>query len=196
MIVVAEGQTRATWPIRSESGANILPESIDQCKGYSAFAVLLDSLNVDQPNGGDGSDLGSGVSTRDEMSRSLAVSKVVVNAKEIEFDGLAKDGAISIYAKHARVHSGDATLVQPVQQLYATARANDVKAIRGIMCACIDYVDVKAPLFSFTRLHGAGPSMGVELGSTGEMARFGTGMHEAHLTRCRVPASGYPRIWC
>ncbi|EEY55754.1 uncharacterized protein PITG_09729 [Phytophthora infestans T30-4] len=178
MIVVAEGQTRATWPIRSESGANILPESIDQCKGYSAFAVLLDSLNVDQPDGGDGSDLGSGVSTRDKMSRSLAVSKVVVNAKEIELDGLAKDGAISIYAKHARVHSGDATLVQPVQQL-------------GIMCACIDYVDVKAPLFSFTRLHGAGPSMGVELGSTGEMARFGTGMHEAHLTRCRVPASGY-----
>ncbi|KAI9984529.1 hypothetical protein PInf_005887 [Phytophthora infestans] len=183
MIVVAEGQTRATWPIRSESGANILPESIDQCKGYSAFAVLLDSLNVDQPNGGDGSDLGSGDylnSNADEMSRSLAVSKVVVNAKEIEFDGLAKDGAISIYAKHARVHSGDATL--------ATARANDVKAIRGIMCACIDYVDVKAPLFSFTRLHGAGPSMGVELGSTGEMARFGTGMHEAHLTRCRYGA--------
>lgn len=70
------------------------------------------------------------------------------------------------------------------------ARAN------GILRACINYVDVKAPLFSFTRLHGAGPSMGVELGSTGEMARFGTGMHEAHLTRCRVPASGCPRIWC
>ncbi|KAI9991747.1 hypothetical protein PInf_017098 [Phytophthora infestans] len=63
------------------------------------------------------------------------------------------------------------------------ARANDVKAIRGILRACIDYVGVKAPLFSLTRLHGAGPSMGVELGSTGEMARFGTGMHEAHLTR-------------
>ncbi|EEY63310.1 uncharacterized protein PITG_15011 [Phytophthora infestans T30-4] len=64
MIVVVDGQTRATWPIRSKSGANILPESIDQCKGYSAFAVLLDSLNVDQPDGGDGSDLGSGVSAR------------------------------------------------------------------------------------------------------------------------------------
>ncbi|KAF4150463.1 hypothetical protein GN958_ATG00335 [Phytophthora infestans] len=37
-------------------------------------------------------------SNADKMSRSLAVSKVVLNAKEIEFDGLAKDGAISIYA--------------------------------------------------------------------------------------------------
>ncbi|KAI9986607.1 hypothetical protein PInf_025560 [Phytophthora infestans] len=35
------------------------------------------------------------------------------------------------------------------------ARAN------GILRACINYVDVKAP-FSFTRLHGAGPSMGVD----------------------------------
>ncbi|KAI9986684.1 hypothetical protein PInf_025639 [Phytophthora infestans] len=208
------------WPDPSNlanSRANILPESIDQCKGYSAFAVLLDSLNVDQPDGGDGSDLGSGVSARgvrkaamlvasdeshlkdylnsnaDKMSRSLAVSKVVVNAREIELDSLAKDGAISIYAtRQARPRT---LWRRPVQQLYvgtikqlapshrrltsrAMARAN------GILRACINYVDVKAP-FSFTRLHGAGPSMGVELGSTGEMARFGTGMHEAHLTRCR-----------
>ncbi|KAF4134538.1 hypothetical protein GN958_ATG16289 [Phytophthora infestans] len=229
MIVVVDGQTRATWPIRSESGANILPDSIDQCKGYSAFAVLLDSLNVDQPDGGDGSDLDSGVSAReaamlvasdeshlkdylnsnaDKMSRSLAVSKVVVNAKEIEFESLAKDSAISIYATrqarprtHWRRHTGGAspaTVRRHDQAASTIAQALNVTGpfTTGIMCACIDYVDVKAPLFSFTRLHGAGPSMGVELGSTGEMARFGTGMHEAHLTRCRVPASGYPRIWC
>ncbi|KAF4140686.1 hypothetical protein GN958_ATG03929 [Phytophthora infestans] len=106
MIVVVDGQTRATWPIRSESGANILPESIDQCKGYSAFVVLLDSLNVDQPDGeaamlvaSDESHLKDYLnSNADKMSRSLAVSMVVVNAKEIEFDSLAKDSAISIYA--------------------------------------------------------------------------------------------------
>ncbi|EEY65050.1 uncharacterized protein PITG_16512 [Phytophthora infestans T30-4] len=178
MIVVVDGQTRATWPIRSKSDANILPESIDQCKDYSAFAVLLGSLNVDQPDGGDGSDLGSGVSARDKMSRSLAVSKVVLNAKEIEFDGLAKDGAISIYATRQARPRHDQAASTIAQALNVTGPLTT-----GILRACIDYVGVKAPLFSLTRLHGAGPSMGVELGSTGEMARFGTGMHEAHLTR-------------
>jgi carbamoyl-phosphate synthase large subunit len=45
----------------------------------------------------------------------------------------------------------------------------------------IDYVGVKAPQFSFTRLHGADPSLGVEMASTGEVACFGTDMHEAYL---------------
>ncbi|KAF0731564.1 hypothetical protein Ae201684_011185 [Aphanomyces euteiches] len=45
----------------------------------------------------------------------------------------------------------------------------------------IDYVAVKAPQFSFTRLHGADPTLGVEMASTGEVACFGTDMHEAFL---------------
>lgn len=45
----------------------------------------------------------------------------------------------------------------------------------------IDYVGVKAPQFSFTRLHGADPTLGVEMASTGEVACFGTDMHEAYL---------------
>lgn len=45
----------------------------------------------------------------------------------------------------------------------------------------IDYVCVKAPIFSFTRLRGADPTLGVEMASTGEVACFGETIHEAFL---------------
>lgn len=45
----------------------------------------------------------------------------------------------------------------------------------------IDYVCVKAPMFSFTRLRGADPTLGVEMASTGEVACFGEDSHEAFM---------------
>ena len=45
----------------------------------------------------------------------------------------------------------------------------------------IDYVCVKAPMFSFTRLRGADPTLGVEMSSTGEVACYGSSAHEAFL---------------
>lgn len=44
-----------------------------------------------------------------------------------------------------------------------------------------DYVCVKAPMFSFTRLQGADPVLRVEMASTGEVACFGDSKHEAFL---------------
>ena len=43
------------------------------------------------------------------------------------------------------------------------------------------FVGIKAPMFSFTRLGGADPVLGVEMASTGEVACFGADMHEAFL---------------
>ena len=53
----------------------------------------------------------------------VVVSEFVQSAKEIEFDGVAKNGEIMIYAisehvEFAGVHSGDATLVFPAQKIY------------------------------------------------------------------------------
>lgn len=45
----------------------------------------------------------------------------------------------------------------------------------------LDYVAVKAPIFSFTRLRGADPTLGVEMASTGEVACFGRDVREAYL---------------
>jgi carbamoyl-phosphate synthase large subunit len=64
-------------------------------------------------------------------------------------------------------------------------------AVRGIMdqavettnghFAELDYVGVKAPQFSFTRLEGADPTIGVEMASTGEVGCLGDDFDEAFL---------------
>merc|ERR1712176_373259 len=43
------------------------------------------------------------------------------------------------------------------------------------------YVGVKAPMFSFTRLRGSDPVLGVEMASTGEVACYGATKNEAFL---------------
>ncbi|KAL8271902.1 hypothetical protein Esti_004187 [Eimeria stiedai] len=45
----------------------------------------------------------------------------------------------------------------------------------------LEFVCVKAPVFSFSRLRGCDPVLGVEMRSTGEVACFGTDKHEAFL---------------
>jgi len=45
----------------------------------------------------------------------------------------------------------------------------------------IDYVCVKAAMFSFSRLRGADPITGVEMASTGEVACLGADVYEAYL---------------
>jgi carbamoyl-phosphate synthase large subunit len=45
----------------------------------------------------------------------------------------------------------------------------------------LDYVGLKAPQFSFTRLKGSDPILGVEMTSTGEVACLGDDFNEAFL---------------
>ena len=45
----------------------------------------------------------------------------------------------------------------------------------------LDYVGVKSPQFSFTRLKGSDPVLGVEMASTGEVACIGDNFEEAFL---------------
>lgn len=58
--------------------------------------------------------------------------------------------------------------------------AGSIKPFNISLYEC-DYVAVKAPMFSFTRLRGADPTLGVEMSSTGEVACFGKDVHEAFL---------------
>ncbi len=186
-----------------------------------------------------------------EVSREypVVISKFIVNAKEIELDGVAQRGevvcyAISEHVENAGVHSGDATMVFPSQRLYLEtirrikriskkiaaaleitgpfniqfiARDNNIKVIECNLRASrsfpfvskilkenfidyavrsmieekvepparsafeLDYVGVKAPQFSFSRLKGADPLLGVEMASTGEVACMGDNASEAFL---------------
>lgn len=179
----------------------------------------------------------------------VVITKYIENAKEIEMDAVASNGKmighfISEHVENAGVHSGDATLIQPPQDLSpetvrriedATrkigealnvtgpfniqfiAKDNDIKVIECNVRASRsfpfvskvtgvdliematramaglpvreypkpnmppDYVGVKVPQFSFSRLSGADPVMGVEMASTGEVACFGRTKYEAYL---------------
>jgi carbamoyl-phosphate synthase / aspartate carbamoyltransferase len=179
----------------------------------------------------------------------VVITKYIENAKEIEMDAVAKEGVmtghfISEHVENAGVHSGDATLICPPQDLEAAtitkieeatrkignalnvtgpyniqfiAKDNEIKVIecnvrasrsfpfvskvmgvdliematKVIMDEPVqpyptvnlpkDYVGVKAPQFSFSRLSGADPVLGVEMASTGEVACFGRDRYEAYI---------------
>lgn len=184
----------------------------------------------------------------------VVISDFIEGAVEIEMDGVGKDGeliaaAIHEHIENAGVHSGDATLVLPAQDLtaYQKERVRDaarkiVKRLnvtgpvniqfvaKGTDVMCIEcnvrasrsfpfvsktmgvdfieaatramvgeetasmnlptletrnrpanYVGVKAPMFSFSRLRGSDPVLGVEMASTGEVACFGANKEEAFL---------------
>ncbi len=57
---------------------------------------------------------------------------------------------------------------------------NELKKVKYVTLD-LEHVGVKAPQFSFSRLKGADPVLGVEMASTGEVACFGDDMYEALL---------------
>ncbi|KKY21683.1 putative carbamoyl-phosphate synthase arginine-specific large chain [Phaeomoniella chlamydospora] len=72
----------------------------------------------------------------------------------------------------------------------------DVPEPRDIMNVKRDYLATKVPQFSWTRLAGADPFLGVEMSSTGEMACFGKNLVDAYwasaqsMMNFRVPEPG------
>ncbi len=179
----------------------------------------------------------------------VVVSSFIQNAKEIEWDSVAQNGEIKLYAisehiEFAGVHSGDATIQFPPQKLYVEtirrikkissqiakalnisgpfniqylAKNNDIKVIECNLRASrsfpfvskvlkvnfidlatkvmlgipvekpsknvfdLDYVGIKASQFSFSRLQGADPVLGVDMSSTGEVGCLGENTSEALL---------------
>jgi carbamoyl-phosphate synthase large subunit len=57
----------------------------------------------------------------------------------------------------------------------------------------LDHVGVKAAQFSFTRLKGADPRLGVEMASTGEVACFGLSLEQALLLSLKAVGFQMPR---
>lgn len=62
-----------------------------------------------------------------------------------------------------------------------TKSGEELLAYRDYKTIDLDHVGVKAPQFSFPRLKGADPVLGVEMASTGEVACFGDDLYEAFL---------------
>ena len=191
----------------------------------------------------------------------VVITEFIEGGREIDVDAVADDGiviahAISEHVENAGIHSGDATLMLPVQtipdeemrlvretirkiaialeitgpfNMQLIAKNGEVKIIETNLRASrtfpfsskttgadfigmatramvgepqIDhinnvnvalegandkpvhpqgYVGVKVPMFSFKRLLGADPTLGVEMASTGEVACYGSNKEEAFL---------------
>jgi carbamoyl-phosphate synthase large subunit len=87
------------------------------------------------------------------------VSKFILNAKELEFDGVAVGGtivreAITEHVENAGVHSGDATMVFPAQRVYLET----VRRIRRTAAACLAELPlrVEGPARELRRGRGPG----------------------------------------
>ena len=65
--------------------------------------------------------------------------------------------------------------------LAVTAMLGELKEFTEVPLFDLDYVGVKAPQFSFTRLQGADPTLGVEMASTGEVGCLGDDFNESFL---------------
>ncbi len=57
----------------------------------------------------------------------------------------------------------------------------------------LNYVGVKAPQFSFSRIKGADPILRVEMSSTGEVASFGRDLNEAFLKSLLAAGAKFPK---
>lgn len=84
--------------------------------------------------------------TRLSPDHPTVISKFILNAKELEIDGVAKDGELVIYAisehiENAGVHSGDATVVYPAQRLYLET----VRRAKQIAKQVVKALDITGP---------------------------------------------------
>ncbi len=67
----------------------------------------------------------------------VTLSKFYSNAKEIELDGVAQDGEVKVYAisehvEHAGVHSGDATITYPPENIYLRTEKKVITIARNL----------------------------------------------------------------
>ncbi|KAI0042631.1 carbamoyl-phosphate synthase [Auriscalpium vulgare] len=67
-----------------------------------------------------------------------------------------------------------------IQTATAAISGRNVPEPVDVMAQLRDYTSIKVAQFSWTRLGGADPFLGVEMASTGEVASFGKDVHEAY----------------
>jgi len=121
--------------------------------------------------------------------RMKKITRKIVKALQINgpfnIQFIAKDNMVKVIECNLRA-SRSFPFVSKIFKLNFVELAT--KLIMGIdlpfidkSCFELDYVGVKAPQFSFTRLKGADPVLNVEMASTGEVACIGDSFEEAFL---------------
>jgi carbamoyl-phosphate synthase large subunit len=117
------------------------------------------------------------------ISAQIAAALEIHGPFNIQF--LAKGNEVSVIECNLRA-SRSFPFVSKVMRLNFIELATAVMmgrpvAVQNGSAMDLDYVGVKAPQFSFTRLEGADPVLGVEMASTGEVGCLGDDFEEAFL---------------
>lgn len=119
-----------------------------------------------------------------QITREIARALQITGPFNIQF--LAKDNAIKVIECNLRA-SRSFPFVSKVLKInfieLATKVMLDIPVEKPEKSAFeLDYVGIKAPQFSFTRLQKADPVLGVDMASTGEVGAIGTHFDDALLT--------------
>ena len=117
------------------------------------------------------------------IARKIAESLKITGPFNIQF--LAKDGDVKVIECNLRA-SRSFPFVSKVFKMNFVDAATKVIMGHDVppfdrSAFDLDYVGIKSPQFSFTRLQGSDPISGVEMASTGEVACLGDDFHEAFL---------------
>jgi carbamoyl-phosphate synthase large subunit len=133
--------------------------------------------------------------------RMKKITRKIVKALEINgpfnIQFIAKDNMVKVIECNLRA-SRSFPFVSKIFKLNFVELAT--KLIMGLdlpaidkSCFELDYVGVKAPQFSFTRLKGADPVLNVEMTSTGEVACIGDSFEEAFIKALLSVGYDYPK---
>lgn len=119
-----------------------------------------------------------------QITREIARALQITGPFNIQF--LAKDNAIKVIECNLRA-SRSFPFVSKVLKInfieIATKVMLDIPVEKpGKSAFELDYVGIKAPQFSFTRLQKADPVLGVDMASTGEVGAIGANFDDALLT--------------
>ncbi len=116
-----------------------------------------------------------------EITRRIAKALNITGPFNVQF--LAKSNLVMVIECNLRASRSFpfVSKVLNVNFIELAIRVIIGEKFKPIILKKFDYVGVKAPQFSFSRLHGADPVLAVEMRSTGEVASLGTSVEEALL---------------
>ncbi|MBM3294442.1 MAG: carbamoyl-phosphate synthase (glutamine-hydrolyzing) large subunit [Candidatus Aminicenantes bacterium] len=129
-----------------------------------------------------------------ETGRRIASALRITGPFNIQF--LAKDNEIKVIECNLRASRSfpfvsKVTRTNFVELAVEAMMGRTPRPVRSTLD--LNYVGVKAPQFSFSRLHGADPTLGVEMASTGEVACLGDDVQEAFLKSLLSAGYALPR---
>jgi len=129
-----------------------------------------------------------------ETGRRIAAALRITGPFNIQF--LAKDNEIKVIECNLRASRSfpfvsKVTRTNFVELAVEAMMGRSPRPARSTLD--LNYVGVKAPQFSFSRLHGADPTLGVEMASTGEVACLGDDVYEAFLKSLLSAGYALPR---